>query len=252
MGWRGTVRLIGSVVRQAEIANRREARYRERVAKLQSKLEEIERAKLEFEEYEEYINNLISIHKECGEGIAWDELAAAIEPVTPNRKPEQEQKAIEKFEKYKPNFIDRIFKLEEKKRQKLKNKIPEAKLKDDAHFDAELKKFKDAHLSWDESTKLAKSILSGDLNSYQDVFDEAKPFEEFEKFSCTATVTFPTKDHILVDILAEDEKVVPKVAKSLLRSGKLSVKEMPKPKFYDLYQDYVCGVALRAAREAFA
>ncbi|HGF7186034.1 TPA: hypothetical protein AB5E10_003495, partial [Vibrio cholerae] len=40
--------------------------------------------------------------------------------------------------------------------------------------------------------------------------------------------------------------------KSLLKSGKLSVKKMPVGKFNELYQDYVCSSVLRIAREAFA
>ena len=33
---------------------------------------------------------------------------------------------------------------------------------------------------------------------------------------------------------------------------KLSVKKMPKTKYFGLYQDYVCGCAIRVAREVFA
>lgn len=37
-----------------------------------------------------------------------------------------------------------------------------------------------------------------------------------------------------------------------MKSGKLSVKQMPKGKFYELYQDHICSCVLRIARELFA
>jgi hypothetical protein len=46
--------------------------------------------------------------------------------------------------------------------------------------------------------------------------------------------------------------VIPCELKSLNASGKMSVKPMPKARFHELYQDYVCGCVLRVAREVFA
>ena len=41
-------------------------------------------------------------------------------------------------------------------------------------------------------------------------------------------------------------------AKTLTKSNKVSIKPMPKNRFYEIYQDYVCGCSLRVARELFA
>ncbi len=48
------------------------------------------------------------------------------------------------------------------------------------------------------------------------------------------------------------EEVIPNEVKTQLKSGKLSVKPMSKTRFYELYQDYICGGVLRVARELFA
>ena len=48
------------------------------------------------------------------------------------------------------------------------------------------------------------------------------------------------------------DHVIPRAAKSLLKSGKLSVKQKPKGAFHELYQDYVCSATMRVAREALA
>lgn len=47
--------------------------------------------------------------------------------------------------------------------------------------------------------------------------------------------------------VASVEDIVPTEQKSLLASGKLSVKQMPKGRHNELYQDYVCGASLLVA-----
>lgn len=46
--------------------------------------------------------------------------------------------------------------------------------------------------------------------------------------------------------------MIPREERTLLQSGRLSVKRLPAGKFNELYQDYVCGCVLRIAREVFA
>jgi hypothetical protein len=57
---------------------------------------------------------------------------------------------------------------------------------------------------------------------------------------------------IRLELTAEERQVVPEEEKSFAKSGKLSTKKMPKARGNEIYQDYVCGAALRAGREAFA
>jgi hypothetical protein len=47
-------------------------------------------------------------------------------------------------------------------------------------------------------------------------------------------------------------EAIPAEVKSLTAAVKLSVKTMPKPRFHEIYQDYVCGCVLRLAREVLA
>jgi hypothetical protein len=47
-------------------------------------------------------------------------------------------------------------------------------------------------------------------------------------------------------------QVIPSEVKTMTSSGKVSVKPMPKGRFHEIYQDYVCGCMLRVAGEVFA
>lgn len=46
--------------------------------------------------------------------------------------------------------------------------------------------------------------------------------------------------------------VVPKEQLSLTKTGKLSVKQMTKSKYFDIQQDYVCSCVFRISRDMFA
>jgi hypothetical protein len=46
--------------------------------------------------------------------------------------------------------------------------------------------------------------------------------------------------------------LIPHEIKSLTAAGKLAVKPMPKARFHEIYQDYVCACVLRLAREMLA
>lgn len=62
----------------------------------------------------------------------------------------------------------------------------------------------------------------------------------------------PDSDTAVIYLTIDGEVVVPKQIKTLTARGKLSVKNMPRTRFCELYQDYVCGCALRIARELFS
>jgi hypothetical protein len=47
-------------------------------------------------------------------------------------------------------------------------------------------------------------------------------------------------------------QAIPAELKTLTATGKVSIKAMPKARFVEIYQDYVCGCVLRVARELFA
>ena len=76
--------------------------------------------------------------------------------------------------------------------------------------------------------------------------------EEISEIGSDINYFFLDRSTVEVTFNVNSEKVIPNESKSLLKSGKLSIKEMPKGKFYELYQDYVCGCVLRIARELFA
>jgi len=84
------------------------------------------------------------------------------------------------------------------------------------------------------------------------VIRELDPFSELSDLGSSLYFNISSKNRATVIVNVKPDSAIPKNTKSLLKSGKLSVKEMPIGKFNELYQDYVCSALLRVAREMFA
>ena len=78
---------------------------------------------------------------------------------------------------------------------------------------------------------------------------ELSPLAEISELG--STLNFTVHDtHLLECILkVNGVQAIPAEVKTLTSTGKLSVKPMPKARFHELYQDYICSCMLRVARE---
>lgn len=143
--------------------------------------------------------------------------------------------------------------LEESKKRKniLLEGIKKAKELDDIEFKKAQEEYQQYFKEWKEITEIAKKICEGDINAYLGAIKKVNPFEEIEQIGSAIEFKIINKDLIISTLHVHDEKVIPKEEKSLLKSGKLSVKPIPPTRFYEIYQDYVCGCVLRIARELF-
>lgn len=214
-----------------------------RLEREQAKLEELERNKLIVEIYENKIEMIKSIHKECDNKIDWIKMEKSKPPYYPEKgeKGVNEANAIEKLQAYRPSFIDRLFRRQDKKIEGFRYLIEVAKKEDEKEYN-----------SWKELVDIAKKINNGDIQAYLDVIDEFRPLDDLVEFGSGFEFFLEDPDLIEVDFDVNTESVVPKESKSLTKTGKVSTKQMTKTKYFDLQQDYVCSCTLRIARDMFA
>ena len=130
--------------------------------------------------------------------------------------------------------------------------VKEATRRDEAEYRQALDTFKETYADWDDTRNLALRILSGDPSAGLEAIEEANPFADIT--SLGSSFDFQVEDQSIIGVAfhVNSDEVIPSEIKSLLRSGKLSVKQMPKSQFNELYQDYVSSCILRVAREVFA
>jgi hypothetical protein len=252
MGWKGAIRSLQASARSAERESRRRHNELQRQRKQLEKMLETERAAYEVAFYNNRIDLLRSVQKQCGPAWDWHGVRATPPPKEPNRLRTNEMAARTALQNFQPNFLHKLFKRVESKRQSLGRAIDVAlKVDEEAHQEA-LRLYKQQYAEWRESQDLAGRILSGDLQAYLEVINEVSPLKEISELGSRLEFHSHNGSSIEVILHVNGEDVIPSEVKTQLQSGKLSVKKMPQGQFYELYQDYVCGCVLRVARELFA
>lgn len=252
MGWKGTVRSIGAAVRASERDAKRRQRELERQQKQYDKMQELEQAEYEVDVYENHIDVIQSLHKECSVPIDWKKISCSKEPQKPENSRNQEQIAKLESDKYKPGIIDKLFNREEKKRASFKKNIESAIHKDLVEYSESIIAWENEVGDWKESVSISNLLLEGNRKAKIETIDDLNPFSEISNLGSNLTISIGDSDIVEVTINVHGDDIVPSEVKSLLKSGKLSVKKMAKGKFNEIYQDYVCSCVLRAANEIFS
>ncbi len=208
--------------------------------KAEQKAAELEENTLKAAESENYCELIKSVHKECAEDIDWVSLMNCPPPFVKNQGGPREAEAQKALDEYKPGLAGKLFG-DAKAKEKLTAALEEAKKEDAAEF-----------AEWQNNYKLAQRVIDGDTDAYLEVIAEANPFEDLVEYG--SGFEFGTDDPSVMEIefQVKSDEVVPKTQVTVLKSGKLSEKELTKSAYYDLEQDYVCSCAVRLAREIFA
>lgn len=225
-----------------ERRQQREAKKRqrdlERQAKERAKLSILEQARLEVAAYEAEIEVLLSVHKEPPQICDWAALVAALPPVPPRRFTYHEQKA-------------RQMQLVAPSEQKTAD-LQSAQQQDERDYQAAMHAYTAERARQEGLAKLATRVLEGVSDSYADAIVERDPFAELTRLGSTVAAKIHNKRLIECFLSTKGRQAIPAESKSLTASGKASVKPMPRARFVEIYQDYVCGCVLRVARELFA
>ncbi len=236
MGWKGTLRSIRAAQRRAEREAQRRRRELERQRKQLEKMRELERAAYEVQVYENHIELLLSVHKGYSDAWDWEEIRSSDLPS--NTHQELAQAELDEFQ---PGFFDKLLGRAESRREELARAVEEAKQADEKEYQEAL-----------QACELANGILAGSAEAYLDAIRQTEPFSDINELGSSIGLRVENSSLIEATLHVNSEQVIPSEVKSLLKSGKLSVKQMPKSRFYELYQDHVCGCVLRVARELFA
>lgn len=249
MGWKGTVRSVNAAIRAADREARRRQRELEKQRKQYEKMQELEQAAYEVEVYENYIEVIQSVHKECASVIDWEKVAESKKPNEPRKDDYREVEAKENLNDYKAGLIDRVFKREEKKKALLREKLDKAIEEDNNEYQAKIEKWKKDVDDWRESVELANSLLSGSKQAKINVIETLEPFAEISNLGSGLSISIHDNGLLEATLDVHGTDIVPNESKSLLKSGKLSIKKMAKGTFNEIYQDYVCSSCLRVGNE---
>lgn len=241
MGYKATVRAMEAAQRRHQRDSQRRLRELERQTKEQVKLSAIEQARLEVETFEGQLEVLVSVHKEQGEVWDWTSLAATLPPPSPQRNARHEQKAKQ-----------RATVLPAHQREASQVLVEQSRLQDEQDFQQATQAYSEQMEEWEKLRILARRILAGENKAYTEALVELNPFAEMSDLGSAIHFTAHNTKLAECVLKVNGKQAIPAEVKMLTASGKVSIKPMPKGRFHEIYQDYVCGCVLRVTREIFA
>jgi hypothetical protein len=194
----------------------------------------------QFKWQDSFLEMIVTLHRDAASPWDWQQVAASSPPSSDH---EREGNARRSLDSYKPSLFERLIGRAESRRTELHAAVAKARVDDEAAW-------REAVEQWTWYQQLAQGVLQGDLRAYQAVLDNFGRLEELE--SLGADVRVRVVEHSWAEAFTTVRNdVVPTVEHKRLASGRLSSKDMPKTKYWALYQDHVSSAALRIARELF-
>jgi len=120
MGWKGFARAMN----RAAVRHQRELQKQQ---KMIAKMQDAERAAYGVQVYENHIDLLLSVHKECGETYDWIELEHSEPPAKPDRSHMQEDAAKLNLSSLKIGLSDKLLGKGNAKKKQLLDAVEDAK-----------------------------------------------------------------------------------------------------------------------------
>lgn len=212
---------------------------------------EVAQAADEVESYQHHLVWLSTLHRTCSEPIDWLASSRAPEPLGPLYCDQRERTAIAAWESYQPGWWDRLLSRQQQKARDLEAAVEQARIEDQRAFAAAQSRWQDEHRDWQVSCRLARRVLDQEPEALHQALQSHGKIAEIDGLGKTVNLEIdPQGINAKLEVNGMD--IVPRHSKSQLKSGKLSVKELPKRQFHTIYQDHVCSCALRLGRELFA
>jgi hypothetical protein len=202
--------------------------------------------------YDNYIETLTSLHKECWNPWDWRQVAVAPPPPAPPYLPVRETAARHALQTYQPTLGERMLNRDGVRQQELAAAIESARQFDHAAWQQALAQHRAEHERWSWFHGVARGVLSGELEAYQAVIRHLSPFQELNDLGTQVQLSGSEPWYVEAGLIVRDEEIIPDEAYTLTPTGKLTTKPIAKGRYQEIYQDHVASAAIRIARELFA
>jgi len=240
--WAAQARREQAEYRRQERQAQKRRKELERQLKEDTRLSLLEKARLEVEQYENAVEVLLSVQKEQSAPVPWEEYATALAPHMPLHAQHHEFLAALIQNVYALAKLPGMDEFELGTARKLDAQDEQTARENHAERSAEIERLK----------ILAKRVLAGEPGAYSEAINEFSSFVDISGLGSSIHITVHSPKLIECVLGVNSREVIPFEMKTLTAAGKLSVKAMPKARFHEIYQNYVCGCVLRLAREMLA
>ena len=203
------------------------------------------------QEYDQYINAIITLHKSSSEALNWEYLLAAPEPKLPSRKADNQLIAESACRSFRPSLIDKLLGQGKQKHKGLMDKAQEAKQQDDLIYNCTLKEFKTDLVDWTKIQAVSQGVKRREPISYEEAIEFFNPFFPVTALGILLNYKI-SGDAIVVSMQINAKDIVPDFVPNKVPSGRTKLMNMQEADFSALFCSFLCSCALRIARETFA
>lgn len=200
-------------------------------ARDQEKLRKQQLARLEVQESENQLELLLSLHKECSAEVDWRQLHCELYAVEP------EGLDLSARREWRKGCLSALSVAE----------VPPALATGSLVRGAE--ENRDA---WERRHELARGVLEGEGSAYVQAINEYSALDEIAAYGSSIEMKPHSAQRFEVVLELAGPEAIPESIKTLLASGRASVKKLSAKARSELYQDHLCSCMLRVAREVFA
>jgi hypothetical protein len=243
---------INGIIRSLTVAHNRSVRQAAYEQQLARRRADLGQAAAEVEDYNDLIEFLTGVGRDCGEAVIWTDEANRPEPMAPELLNARETLATREFTSYVPSFMDKTFGSPHQKKQQLAQAVEEARAADYRDYTEAHGRYTQEWNTWREKKELAERVNAGELAVYEEILKEIGPFASLKNIANGFRFWFADQHRGGVEVDIKGEQVVPDEIKLLTSTGKLTKKPMPVTRKWEIYQDYVGGCMFRGAREIFS
>jgi hypothetical protein len=216
-----------------------------------AKLAGAQRAELEVAAYENSIDLITSVHRDCSDVWDWNSVRSIPAPLPPVYSDHLETTQRQREQLHQAGFLDKVFGRADAKATAAERAISQAKAADQNRYDAALKEYAGKLVEWQTLQRIAAGIVASEIIAFREALDELNPFGEIKEVGRQVRFTF-SRERAEATISLHGLERIPREIKSLLKSGTVSTKLASDGLTNQTYQTHVCSCVLRVARELFA
>jgi hypothetical protein len=148
------------MAREVERNAKRKQRTLEQHRTALARAEALQDAAQAVQDFEDYLANLVSMHKSRPDVVEWSKLATASPPHKPSRSDTEEKYARQRQNSYRPSVFARLFHQDNKRKAELAQEVVAAQGRDDARYRTETQAFETRLQEYNDQKELAEQVLT--------------------------------------------------------------------------------------------
>lgn len=205
----------------------------------------------EVDEHQEIINSLMGMHRTPFKPVNWTRIFAEEIPDAPSYLNTEERIADDRLKAYRPNLLMRLLEFDQDRIRALEAEVERSRNRDRNNYDQVLAIHKNSADVIQKKRHFARRILSGDQAAYLELM-ELNEIAASPMIARSVIYSFVNSTSVEVFAYLNGPEFIPDETKSLLKTGRVSIKRTKKKEFVSIYQDHLCSAVLRMARDFIA